>query len=198
MDWNSLDRADIFRRPVLFAFRRRQLRGAPGSWADAEDLAAEAIRRLLDSDYPEWDPNREPDLLRHLGSTINGLIANESRAVRFRIENSLSDPSIFRSAERMASSAENFDEIDGLKRALSLPEARVADDELTRRVLSLEGQGITRAAKQSTELDVAIDIVYAARRRLAGHREAVRREMATGDSPGAARDHLRNEGRSWR
>jgi hypothetical protein len=196
VDWNSLDWADIFRRLVLFAFRRRQLRGAPGSLADAEDLAAEAIRRLLDSDYAEWDPNREPDLLRHLGSTVNGLISNESRAVRVRVERSLSEPSILWSAEQTAVSADKFDEVDEFHRALYLLEARVAADELTRKVLSLEGEGITKAATQSAQLNVAIDVIYRARRRLAGHREAVRREMASEASSANASDHLQSGWRS--
>ena len=86
MDWQKLDWADIFGRLVLFAFRRRQLRGVPGSLADAEDLAAEAIRRLFDLNYAPWDPAREPDLLRHLGSTVNGLLSNEMRAARVKLE----------------------------------------------------------------------------------------------------------------
>ncbi len=182
MNWDSLDWADIFRRLVLFAFRRRQGRGITGSLADAEDIAAEAIRRLLDSDYAGWDPNLEPDLLRHLGSTVNGLISNESRAARLKMERSLSDPSVFRSAERSAASGDKMDETDECQRALRLLEARVAGDELMKGLLSLENGGVTKPAMQATQLRVSVDVIYKARRRLARHREAVRRELEGKDS----------------
>ena len=177
MNWDSVDWADIFRRLVLFAFRRRQLRGITGSLADAEDIAAEAIRRLLDSDYAGWDPKAEPDLLRHLGSTVNGLISNESRAARLKVERSLSDPSVFRSAERITAAGDKMDETDECQRALRLLEARVADDDLMKRLLSLENAGVTKPAMQATQLRVSIDEIYKARRRLARHRDAVRREL---------------------
>jgi len=99
------------------------VRGITGSLADAEDIAAEAVRRLLDSDYAGWDPNLEPDILRHLGSTVNGLISNESRAARLRVERSLSDPSVFRSAEEMTASGDKMEETDECQQALRLLEA---------------------------------------------------------------------------
>lgn len=184
MNWDSVDWADIFRRLVLFAFRRRQVRGITGSLADAEDIAAEAIRRLLDSDYAAWDPNLEPNLLRHLGSTVNGLISNESRSARLKMERSLSDPSVFRSAERVTASGDKIEESDECQQALRLLEARVADDELMKRLLSLENGGVTKPATQATQLRVSVEVIYKARRRLARHRDAVRRELeGQGSSP---------------
>jgi len=177
VNWDSVDWTDIFRRLVLFAFKRRQGRGITGSLADAEDIAAEAIRRLLDSEYAGWDPRLEPDLLRHLGSTVNGLISNESRSARLKVERSLSDPSVFRSAERVTASADKMEEGDECKRALQLLEVRVADDELMKRLLSLENGGVTKPATQAAQLKVSVEVIYRARRRLARHREAVRREL---------------------
>ena len=177
MNWDSVNWADIFRRLVLFAFRRRQVRGITGSLADAEDIAAEAIRRLLDSDYAGWDPNLEPDLLRHLGSTVNGLISNESRAARLKVERSLSDPAVLRSAERVTASGDKLEVSDECQRALRLLEERVADDQLMKRLLSLENGGVSKPATQATQLRVSVEVIYKARRRLARHREAVRREL---------------------
>jgi hypothetical protein len=184
VDWDGVDWGNIFRRLVLFAFRRRQVRGITGSLADAEDIAAEAVRRLLDSDYAGWDPNLEPDLLRHLGSTVNGLISNESRAARLRVERSLSDPSVFRSAEEMTVSGDKMEETDECQHALRLLEARVADDELVKGLLFLETGGVTKPAMQATQLRVSVDVIYKARRRLARHREEVRRELE-GKGPSA-------------
>ena len=191
MDWNSLNWADIFRRLVLFAFRRRQLRGSPGSLADAEDLAAEAIRRLFDSQYVAWDPTREPDLMRHLGSTINGLLSNELRAARVKVEQSLSVPSVLRSAEQAAAEDPQLDGAADCRRAMSLLETRVANDEVISQVLLLEEEGVTKPAVQAAQLHLEVDVIYKARRRLAQHREAVRRELngETSMGNGPDREH---------
>jgi hypothetical protein len=177
VDWQKLDWADIFGRLVLFAFRRRQLRGVPGSLADAEDLAAEAIRRLFDSNYAPWDPAREPDLLRHLGSTVNGLLSNEMRAARVKLELSLSVPSVLESAEQTAAADAPPDAVDDYHHAMSLLEARIANDEIASQLLSLEAEGVTKPALQAAQLKLEVAAIYAARRRLARHCQAVRREL---------------------
>ena len=177
MDWQKLDWADIFRRLVLFAFRRRQLRGMPGSLADAEDLAAEAIRRLFDSNYAPWDPAHEPDLLRHLGSTVNGLLSNEMRAARVKLERSLSVPSVLEWAEQNAVADAHPDRADDYRYAVSLLEARITNDEIASQLLSLEEEGVTKAALQAAQLKLDVAAIYAARRRLARHCQAVRREL---------------------
>lgn len=193
MDWDSLEWAEIFRRLVLFAFRRGQLRGVSSSLADAEDIPAEAIRRLLDSDYAHWDSGRQPDLLRHLGSTVNGLISNGSRTARLRVEHSLSDPSILQRVEQSMASNDEIDQVEECQRALLLLDRRVADDELIRKLLSLEKEGITKPAMQATRLKLAISVIYQARRRLTRHREAVRREVA---SEALSRNGL-HQGQNW-
>jgi hypothetical protein len=183
VDWQKLDWADIFGRLVLFAFRRRRLRGVPDSLADAEDLAAEAIRRLFDSNYAPWDPAREPDLLRHLGSTVNGLLSNEMRAARVKLERSLSVPSVLESAEQTAAADAHPDGADDYRHAMSLLEARIANDQIASQLLFLEEEGVTKAALQAAELKLDVAAIYAARRRLARHCQAVRRELNGESSP---------------
>ena len=192
MDWQNLDWADTFSRLVLFAFRRRQLRGVPGSLADAEDLAAEAIRRLFDSKYQPWDPVREPDLLRHLGSTVNGLLSNELRSSRVKLERSLSVPSVLESAEQTATVDALLDGSDSFRQAMSLLEARVANDEIASQLLWLEEEGVTKAALQAAQLKLDVGAIYSARRRLARHCQAVRRELNGKSSlqNGPERNHL--------
>jgi len=177
VDWHSLDWADIFRRLTLFAFRRRQLRRAQGSLADAEDLAAEAIRRFIDCDHIGPDLKLEADVLRQLGSIVNGLLSNELRTVRARKERSLSDPAIYESVQRQTASEDGVAVADECRQALSMLEARVANDEVLRRLLPLESDGITKAASQAAHLNLTINVIYKARRRLAAHREAVRIEL---------------------
>ncbi len=172
------------------------MRGLPGSMADAEDLAAEAIRRLIDSDFADWNREQEPDLLRHLGSTINGLLSNELRGARVKVEQSLSDPSINQAAEQTAAPDAGIDEVDESRRMLSLLEARIAKDELARKLLALEGKGITKPVKQAAQLKTSISTIYKARRRLARHREAVRKKLDAENSHanGLDRTHDRRRG----
>jgi hypothetical protein len=177
VDWQTLDWADTFSRLVLFAFRRRQLRGLHGSLADAEDLAAEAIRRLFDSNYKRWDRVREPDLLRHLGSTVNGLLSNDMRAARVKWERSLSVPWVLESAEQTAMVDVHPDAAGSYRHAMSLLEARVANDDIASRLLWLEEEGVTKAALQAARLKMDVAAIYSARRRLARHCQAVRREL---------------------
>jgi hypothetical protein len=73
VDWQTLDWAVIFSRLVLSAFQRRQLRGVPGSLEDAEDLAAEAIRRLFDSNYAQGIRRASPICCAIWAATVNGL-----------------------------------------------------------------------------------------------------------------------------
>ena len=177
VDWHSFDWADIFRRLTLFAFRRRELRGSRGSLADAEDLAAEAIRRLLDSEYADWDPNREPDLLRQLGSIVNGLLSNELRNGRMKRVRSLDEPAVFDLAQQATLTEDKVTDGVDRTRVLSLLSIRIENDDVSRRLLILERNGVSKPALQAESLEVPIDVVYKARRRLAAHREAVRQEL---------------------
>lgn len=177
MDWQNLDWADTFSRLVLFAFRRGQLRGLPGSLADAEDLAARAIRRLFDSNYTPWDPVREPDLLRHLGSTVNGLLSDDMRAARVKLGRSRRVPSVLKSVEQTATIDAHPDAADGYRDAMSLLEARLANDEIAAQLLGLEEEGVTKATLQAARLKMDIAANYGARRRLARQCQVVRREL---------------------
>jgi len=121
--------------------------------------------------------------MRHLGSTVNGLLSNELRTARVKVERSMSDPSVSKMVEQSeAEPTRAIDEVDEGRRMLSLLQARVAQDKLVSKLLLLEEKGITKAASQADHLKVPIGSVYRARRRLARHREAVRRELAAENS----------------
>src|SRR5688572_17081193 len=77
----SCDWREVARRLTLFAFRRL---GSGAQRSDAEELAQEALRRFLDPNYAGWDVAVEPDLLRHLGSIVNGLISNRVKREKRR------------------------------------------------------------------------------------------------------------------
>lgn len=66
-DWN-----DVSRR--LTAYARWRL-GWNANIADAEEIAQEALRIVLDPDFREFDPAKE-DMMWHLQSNVNGIINN--------------------------------------------------------------------------------------------------------------------------
>jgi hypothetical protein len=68
----SQDWSDLARRLTRYAHVR--LRGR--SWETAEEIAQEAIARLLDPAYASWDRERHPDLFDGLGYIVNGLVSN--------------------------------------------------------------------------------------------------------------------------
>ena len=172
----NLDWSEILRRLTAFALKRLRSRG---SLADAEDLAQEAVTRFLDPKYAGWDRDREPDLLRHLGSILNGVLNNRVRLKSFAAE----EPN-----DEIIVNATDCDEplpearvaaTEDLNRSISLISARISGDKLVEDILLLSIDGINDASAQSAHLRVSISEIYNARRRLAAHRDAVRRQVST-------------------
>src|SRR5690349_15783300 len=56
------------------------------SKARANDLAQEALLRVLDARWEPWDPDAQPDLTRFLMSIINRQITNENQKTRLHRE----------------------------------------------------------------------------------------------------------------
>jgi hypothetical protein len=108
---------------------------------------------------------------------VNGLLSNEMRAARVKLELSLSVPSVLESAEQTAAADAHPDAVDDYHHAMSLLEARIANDEIASQLLSLEEEGVTKPALQAAQLKLEVAAIYAARRRLARHCQAVRREL---------------------
>lgn len=168
----QVDWANVSRRLTLFAIRRL---GRYGSTAEAEEIAQEAIRRFLDPDYASWDQQKEPSLLRHLGSIVNGLIRNRAQRVQRR------GVAIQLDEEMHTSSQSSPDDraAAGIlaSRSMELLRARLGNDDVCRQLLELQIEGTTKASEQATRLGLAITGVYNARRRLAGHVAAVREAL---------------------
>jgi hypothetical protein len=113
---------------------------------------------------------------------VNGLLSNEMRTARVKLERSLSVPSVLESAEQTAAADAFPDGVDNYRHAMSLLEARIANDEIASQLLLLEEEGVTKAALQAVELKLDVAAIYAARRRLARHCQAVRLEL-NGENP---------------
>ena len=76
-DWASLSK-----RLTAFAFRKL----GKTSPADAEDAAQAAIRQVFDPRYQRWSPRKQPDLFLFLGSLVNGILSNQRRLKRTKVE----------------------------------------------------------------------------------------------------------------
>lgn len=163
----------------LTAFAKQRL-GSRGTWVDAEDLSTTAISRLFDPDYKSWDPAVEPDLLRHLGSVVNGLISNLPRKTR---EVLLGDqPDEGASAQLLAAhqASGGAEWTEGKVLATEILEriaTVVEPDKLASKVFWLQVEGVTDARDQATKLGRPIRDIYNARRRLDAKVAAAKDEM---------------------
>jgi hypothetical protein len=179
VDLESIDWPDVIRRLTVFAMKRL---GSRGSLADAEDLAGQAIRQFLDPDYASWNPEEEPDLLRHLGSILNGVLNNSLRRKALGVERPLDTPEASRVAVEDPSAQRRVIAREQAGRAIRLLSERIVGDDLVESVFLLELDGIDIPSEQAIELDRPVAEIYKARRRLGAHREAVRRQLETESS----------------
>jgi len=175
IDLEKVDWPDVIKRLTVFAMKRL---GSRGSLADAEDLAGQAIRQFIDPEYASWDREKEPDLLTHLGSILNGVLNNSLRRKAVEVERPLETPEAGRVAADDPTAQRRIIAREDAARAIRLLSERIKKDDLVESVLLLELDGIDRPSEQATQLDRPIAEVYKARRRLADHREAVRRQLA--------------------
>ena len=170
-DWGA-----VYSAVVKYAFHRTRRR----SWELAEDLAQEAIRRVLDPAYVDWDPVKEPAIERHLGSIVNSLVANRTRAASTVRERSFAPAAALWSKPIDARpTPEEALEREALEvRALALLRARVAEDSLAAAIVEIVVHaGVDKPAALAEATGQAVEQIYKAQRRVAGHVAAVRREL---------------------
>lgn len=179
VDLESIDWPEVIRRLTVFAMKRL---GSRGSLADAEDLAAQAIRQFLDPDYASWNAEEEPDLLRHLGSILNGVLNNWLRRKALEVERPLDAPEANRLGSDDPSAQRRIIAREEAARAIRLLSERIVGNELVENVFILELDGIEGASEQAKQLDRPVGEIYKARRLLGTHREAVRRQLETESS----------------
>jgi hypothetical protein len=155
-EWRS-----ISKRLVLYAAKHHRLGND-----DAQEVAQEAIRRYFDPKYAAWDREKYPELLRFLGSTVNGIVSNMRK----------------RAANRHELATDNLAESDWHDHSPSA-EQRLLDAALGRKAVGMlleaaKGNqlvedvclqmfcGIDTPAEQASALGVPVESVYEARRRL--------------------------------
>lgn len=178
MDPRTLfDWPDLYKRLTLFAYHRLDSR-EPERAARAQDLAAEAISRFFDDSYAGWDPKVHPSLIVYLGSVINGLLINERRLQQ---RHQAATPELERLSARdpVKTPEQQALRREQLQLALTSLRARLKDDPLSAAILeSWLVRGLERPQELAQALDVTIDQIRNANRRLKNHIELVRDELS--------------------
>lgn len=172
---SSQDWPAITKRLVLFAHRRLGGR----SLETAREVVQEALARIWDPAYADWDPIAQPNLIRHLGSVVNGIVRNLNASARERSVVGRPSEVLDRLAERGAGAIDGR-RVDGqidARKVIDRLLERTSADELVTDVVLLMSDGVDRPGEQAAKLERPIGDVYNARRRLKDHMSAVRAEF---------------------
>ena len=167
------DWAKITKR--LTAYAKRRL-GRNGRIEDAYDIAAEAIRQVLDPEYRNWNPGNE-DLLWHLQSTVNGILHNRWRT-KSQTQEHLHDFGREHGDERFHADSDPIRRINAaqvLDKAFD--HASAAGDDLAQRILLEAHDNVVEPKELAAKLKEPISRIYEARRRLKSYLDAVLQEQ---------------------
>jgi hypothetical protein len=172
--------------------------------ADASDLVQEAIRKTLDPNVSPWKPEKQPSLLRHLGSLMNSAASHQRRDARarrfipFASENDGPQKAIRGrgptaapmqaaepNAEEGALAQEDGKRIDDRLARLRL---RLAGDAIALGKIDLHAEGVDDAAAQAARLGCTVREIYRAAERITYHakRVAAETKAEAADPPAAA------------
>jgi DNA-directed RNA polymerase specialized sigma24 family protein len=158
----------------LYAYGTGKMRMNP---ADAEQIAQEALLRFVDPKYASWDREKEPSLLRHLGSIFNG-VARDMRTKKAFNQERLSSSADQPDQPDVASSQEDrvfaADQVrQGVGRMLELS----AGKKVVQDVIMLMAEEVDGAAEQARRLGLPIARIYEARRTVTELVDVVRAEL---------------------
>ncbi len=159
-------------RKKLFLYAYRLTQNLP----DAKELAQDGMTAAIDPQRSPWDPDRQPNLLLHIGSVMNSLVANGRRAAGRHPftpydphKDERADPAP--TPEEQLLNAEVLAEFD---RRLEELRARLTGDGLALGVLDLHCESVDAAAEQASRLGCDVMDVYRARERLTYHAKQVK------------------------
>lgn len=158
---DSLDWDDISQR--LFTHVKHRL-GRRGTAEDAEDITNAAIMQLYDPARLDWDPAKEPDVLRYLGSVANGLIANHNRREQTR---AVREPELLLGLwlEPPPTPEDELQLREESSRALEYLLERVDHDPVCKDIVLLTHvEGIDDPREQAHRLDLPIEDIVSVRR----------------------------------
>jgi DNA-directed RNA polymerase specialized sigma24 family protein len=145
------------------------------SLEDAEQLAQEAICRIFAVDYARYEPDTHGDVLRFLGSILNGLVANQRRHEAYGTSWLVASDVL---VESHSSPEEHAMLAEHGRLALAKLRRRAKRDVLVMRLVeAILFDGIHGPAEQAKHLGVRVEAIYEAWRRLREHLEAISNSM---------------------
>jgi len=171
---DDLDRWEVQEWDIILkrltAYTHRRL-GRGGRIQDAEDIAMQAITRVMDPEYRDWDPAEGP-LLWHLRSEVNGIVKN-LRRTRSRTEEVITDPTgrNMQMIEHHSGVVDRINAGDILTAVLELIAER--HDHVAEQVFSQALSGIVAAKEVATACNLTLGQVNEARRRLSAYYKVV-------------------------
>lgn len=179
----DIDWASVLKRLTLFAKHRL---GSRGSFEDAEELAREAVSKLLKpSNMNKLSAFSQTEVLEKLGSIVNGDIQNNIRKKSFKTERLATTEDehrrIFYNENRLIETPTAEDTIIQRERTqgvLRKLEARFVGNELIESIYLLFLDGVETAREQSRNLGVDVVEIYKARRCLDGHIKAIKKQLS--------------------
>jgi len=170
------DWGDLYARLLDFATHRCK----PD--ALAKDVTQEAITRVFAYDS-NWDPTKEPDLLRYLMSVVNSLLANERTSAAAKRTDSMSRKRPLAAAEAVgdpqAFSETKAVENDLLTRRMTLLTERLVGDAKATTMVELMVQGVDSPTEIRRLTGWTADEVMATRRRMLRAAALVARDLGS-------------------
>lgn len=170
-DWEAVTKR-------LLVLARARLR--TDSLERAKEVVQEALTRIWDPAYKDWNPTEQPDLLEHLGSVVNGIIRNIHASPVERGTRVHEPDVVDKIAESVRPGHARLDERVHAREVMSMLLKRTENQARVFEVLLLMSEGIDKASVQAQKLGCPVTEVYKARRRLTEHVEALRAELAKG------------------
>jgi DNA-directed RNA polymerase specialized sigma24 family protein len=144
---------------------------------DAKDLAQTGIAKVIDPEDSPWDPDKQPNLLLHVGSVMNGLARNTNRG-HARHPTVAYEPARDPRPDGAPTPEEQFAHAEDLARLqgwLDKLLVRLAGDSIALGKIDLMRDGIDDAAEQAKRLRCSVEDIYRANERIAYHASIVKR-----------------------
>ena len=169
---HALNWEDITVRLVLYTARHL---GGRGSLQEAEEIAQDAIRRLVGAVADGATADLPTDKVKAwLRKSVDNLLANRSRTKARTMIGSARDTTDFDAYPGTEVSPERVIAVEELgQQAMDRVLDALDGDDVAIEVLLLEVEGVATAREQAARLDRPVGDVYAARRRLGTARDRV-------------------------
>lgn len=176
-DLEDLDWGKVLEKLSTYAGRRLYGFGLCDSGSQVtkgEELAAEAIKHLFDTETKEREVSTEGELTEALGSIVNGLVSNLTRKSSTRREILCGDFYEDQLGDDERSPEQRIIDHNLSEKVMDVVLSRIEGDELLENIFfsTIDGE---KPREQAEKLGIDVQDIYNARRRLKDHFRAVRK-----------------------